>query len=424
MLSTLKNAWKIPDLRKKILYTVMMFAIFRMGANIPVPGIDKAYLQSMFTDEGGLLSFFNFISGGAFKKFTIFALSISPYITSSIIMQLLTIAIPSLEALAKEGEEGRKKIAQFTRYGTVVLAIIQAVGISLGLFRGALISTDFWSVFVVVITLTAGTAFLMWLGEQITEKGIGNGISLIIFAGIVSRLPVGAFQTFVKIRNGEASIISLGVFCVVAIVIVAGVIAIQQGTRKIPVQYAKRVVGRKMYGGHSTHIPLKVNQSGVIPVIFAMSLLQFPLTLTYFFKGGAFADFISKYLSPTGNPGVWIYNLLYALLIIFFAYFYTAVTFNPIEVANNMKQNGGFIPGIRPGKPTSEYLQKTLSRLTLAGAVFLAGIAVLPTLVLNFTNLQISFGGTALLIAIGVALETMKQIEAQMVMRHYQGFLK
>jgi len=424
VLSTLKNAWKIPDLRKKILYTVMMFAIFRMGANIPVPGIDKAYLQSMFTDEGGLLSFFNFISGGAFKKFTIFALSISPYITSSIIMQLLTIAIPSLEALAKEGEEGRKKIAQFTRYGTVVLAIIQAVGISLGLFRGALISTDFWSVFVVVITLTAGTAFLMWLGEQITEKGIGNGISLIIFAGIVSRLPVGAFQTFVKIRNGEASIISLGVFCVVAIVIVAGVIAIQQGTRKIPVQYAKRVVGRKMYGGHSTHIPLKVNQSGVIPVIFAMSLLQFPLTLTYFFKGGAFADFISKYLSPTGNPGVWIYNLLYALLIIFFAYFYTAVTFNPIEVANNMKQNGGFIPGIRPGKPTSEYLQKTLSRLTLAGAVFLAGIAVLPTLVLNFTNLQISFGGTALLIAIGVALETMKQIEAQMVMRHYQGFLK
>ncbi|WP_432404456.1 preprotein translocase subunit SecY [Wukongibacter sp. M2B1] len=423
MLSTLKNAWKIPDLRKKILYTIMMFAIFRIGANIPVPGIDKAYLQSMFTDEGGLLSFFNFISGGAFKKFTIFALSISPYITSSIIMQLLTIAIPSFEALAKEGEEGRKKIAQFTRYGTVVLAIIQAVGISLGLFRGALISTDFWSVFVVVITLTAGTAFLMWLGEQITEKGIGNGISLIIFAGIVSRLPVGAFQTFVKIRNGEANIISLIVFCVVAIVIIAGVIAIQQGTRKIPVQYAKRVVGRKMYGGHSTHIPLKVNQSGVIPVIFAMSLLQFPLTLTYFVKGG-FADFITKYLSPTGNPGVWIYNILYALLIIFFAYFYTAVTFNPIEVANNMKQNGGFIPGIRPGKPTSEYLQKTLSRLTLAGAVFLAGIAVLPTIVLNFTNLQIRFGGTALLIAVGVALETMKQIEAQMVMRHYQGFLK
>lgn len=424
MLSTLKNAWKIPDLRKRILYTLMMFAIFRMGANIPVPGINREILQSMFTGEGGLLSFFNFISGGAFKQFTIFALSISPYITSSIIMNLLTIAIPSLEALAKEGEEGRKKIAQYTRYGTVILAVIQAIGISVGLFRRALISTDVWSISVVVITLTAGTAFLMWLGEQITEKGIGNGISLIIFAGIVSRLPAGTYQTFTKIRNGEASIISLIVFCLVAIVIIAGVIAIQQGVRKIPVQYAKRVVGRKMYGGHSTHIPLKVNQAGVIPVIFAMSLLQFPLTLTYFFQSGGFSSFVNRFLSPTGNPGIWIYNILYALLIIFFTYFYTAVTFNPVEVANNMKQNGGFIPGIRPGRPTSEYLQKTLTRLTLAGAIFLAGIAVLPTLVLNFTNLQIRFGGTALLIAIGVALETMKQIEAQMTMRHYQGFLK
>ncbi|MCT4565503.1 MAG: preprotein translocase subunit SecY [Maledivibacter sp.] len=424
MLSTLKNAWKIPDLRKRILYTLMMFAIFRLGANIPVPGMDREVLKGMFTDEGGLLSFFNFISGGAFKQFTIFALSITPYITSSIIMNLLTIAIPSLEALAKEGEEGRKKIAQYTRYGTVVLAVIQAIGISVGLFRRALISTDFWAVSVVVITLTAGTAFLMWLGEQITEKGIGNGISLIIFAGIVSRLPAGGYQTIQKVLNKEANIFSLILFCVVAIVVIAGVIAIQQGTRKIPVQYAKRVVGRKMYGGHSTHIPLKVNQAGVIPVIFAMSLLQFPLTLTYFFQGGGFSSFVNRFLSPTGNPGIWIYNILYALLIIFFTYFYTAVTFNPVEVANNMKQNGGFIPGIRPGKPTSEYLQKTLTRLTLAGAVFLAIIAVLPTLVLNFTDLQIRFGGTALLIAVGVALETMKQIEAQMVMRHYQGFLK
>ncbi|SHK35734.1 preprotein translocase subunit SecY [Paramaledivibacter caminithermalis] len=424
MLSTLKNAWKIPDLRKRILYTLMMFVIFRLGANIPVPGMDREILKSMFTEQGGLLSFFNFISGGAFKKFTIFALSISPYITSSIIMNLLTIAIPSLEALAKEGEEGRKKIAQYTRYGTVILAVIQAIGISVGLFKRALISTDFWSVAVVVITLTAGTAFLMWLGEQITEKGIGNGISLIIFAGIVSRLPVGVYQTFTKLFKKEASWISFIIFCVVAIIVIAGVIAIQQGTRKIPVQYAKRVVGRKMYGGHSTHIPLKVNQAGVIPVIFAMSLLQFPLTLTYFFPSGGFSSFVNRFLSPSGNPGIWIYNVLYALLIIFFTYFYTAVTFNPVEVANNMKQNGGFIPGIRPGRPTSEYLQKTLTRLTLAGAIFLAGIAVLPTLVLNFTNLQIRFGGTALLIAVGVALETMKQIEAQMVMRHYQGFLK
>jgi preprotein translocase subunit SecY len=378
----------------------------------------------MFTGQGGLLNFFSFISGGAFKNFTIFALSISPYITASIIMNLLTIAIPSLEALAKEGEEGRKKIAQYTRYGTVVLAVIQAIGISIGLFRRALISTDVWSISVVVITLTAGTAFLMWLGEQITEKGIGNGISLIIFAGIVSRIPVGTFQTFRKLQVGDVSIVSLIIFVVLAIIIIACVIAIQQGTRKIPVQYAKRVVGRKMYGGHSTHIPLKVNQAGVIPVIFAISLLQFPLTLTYFFQNGGFSNFVNTYLSPTGNPGVWIYNILYAILIVFFTYFYTAVTFNPVEVANNMKKNGGFIPGIRPGRPTSEYLSRTLNRITLAGALFLAVIAVMPSIILNFTDLQFRFGGTALLIAIGVSLETMKQIEAQMVMRHYQGFLK
>ncbi len=427
MLATLRNAWKIPDLRKKILYTLMMLAVFRLGANIPVPGMNREVLQNMFGgQQEGLLNFFNFISGGAFKNFTIFALSISPYITSSIIMNLLTIAIPSLEALAKEGEEGRKKIAQFTRYGTVILAIIQAIGISVGLFRQALISYNFWSVSVVVITLTAGTAFLMWLGEQITEKGIGNGISLIIFSGIISRIPVSSYQTLLKVRAGEQSILSIIIFAILAVMIVAGVIAIQQGTRKIPVQYAKRVVGRKMYGGHSTHIPLKVNQAGVIPVIFAISLLQFPLTITYFVRSQGFANFVNTYLSPTGNPGVWIYNILYALLIVFFTYFYTAISFNPVEVAQNMKKNGGFIPGIRPGKPTSEYLSRTLNRITLAGAVFLAIIAVLPAIIMNFPglNMQISFGGTALLIAIGVALETTKQIEAQMVMRHYQGFLK
>ncbi|RKD25420.1 protein translocase subunit secY/sec61 alpha [Caminicella sporogenes DSM 14501] len=424
MVSTLKNAWKIPDLRKRILYTLMMLAIFRLGANIPVPGMNREIIKSMFTGQGGLFEFFNFISGGAFKRFTIFALSISPYITASIIMQLLTIAIPSLEALAKEGEAGRRKMAQYTRYGTVILAIIQAIGISIGLFRKALISTSFWSISVVVITLAAGTAFLMWLGEQITEKGIGNGISLIIFAGIISRIPVAIYQTALKVQVGQVSIVSLIIFAVLAVLIIASVVAIQQGTRKIPVQYAKRVVGRKMYGGHSTHIPLKVNQAGVIPVIFAISLLQFPLTLTYFFQGGGFAAFVSKYLSPTGNPGVWIYNILYAVLIIFFTYFYTAVTFNPVEVANSMKQNGGFIPGIRPGKPTSEYLERTLTRLTLAGGIFLAIIAVMPSIILNFTNIQFRFGGTSLLIAVGVALETMKQIEAQMVMRHYQGFLR
>lgn len=424
MLQTLRNAWKIPDLKKRILFTLMMFAIFRLGTSIPVPGIDRGILNQFFAQDGGLLNFFNFMSGGAFKNFTIFALSITPYITASIIMQLLTIAIPRLEALAKEGEEGRKKIAQFTRYGTVVLAVVQATGISIGLFRRALISTDFWSVAVVVITLTAGTAFLMWLGEQITENGIGNGISLIIFAGIISRVPLGITQTIQKLMAGEISIVPLVIFAVLALLIIAGVIAIQQGTRKIPVQYAKRVVGRKMYGGQSTHIPLKVNQAGVIPVIFAISLLQFPMTLTYFFPDGGFANFVAKYLSPTGSPGIYFYNLLYALLIIFFTYFYTAVTFNPVEVADNMKKNGGFIPGIRPGRKTAEYLQKSLNKITMAGAVFLAIIAVLPTLILNFTSIDFRFGGTALLIAVGVSLETMKQIEAQMVMRHYQGFLK
>ncbi|MCT4618828.1 MAG: preprotein translocase subunit SecY [Marinisporobacter sp.] len=425
MLSTLRNAWKIPDLRKRMLYTLMMMVVFRLGSTIPVPGINAKVLAQLFQQgENGIFGLFNLFSGGAFGKFTIFALSITPYITSSIIMQLLTIAIPSLEALAREGEEGRKKIAQYTRYGTVVLALIQATGVSVGLFNQALIAKDFWSVSLVVLTLTAGTAFLMWLGEQITENGIGNGISLIIFAGIISRLPLGVAQTIEKLKVGEVSIISLVVFAVIAILVIAGVVAIQQGTRKIPVQYAKRVVGRKMYGGHSTHIPLKVNQAGVIPVIFAISLLQFPLTLTYFFQGGTFSNIVQKYLSPTGNPGIWIYSILYMILVICFTFFYTAVTFNPVEVADNMKKNGGFIPGIRPGKPTSEYLGKVSNRLSLAGAVFLALIAVMPTIVLQFTSLQFRFGGTSLLIAVGVALETMKQVEAQMMMRHYQGFLK
>ncbi|MBF8983504.1 preprotein translocase subunit SecY [Lutibacter sp. B2] len=425
MLTTLKNAWKIPDLRKKILYTFMMMMIFRLGSVIPVPGMNREVLSSMMNQsENGLFGLFNLFSGGAFGRFTIFALSITPYITASIIMQLLTIAIPSLEALAKEGEEGRKKIAQYTRYGTVILALIQSIGVSVGLFRQALISSSYWSVAVVVITLTAGTAFLMWLGEQITENGIGNGISLIIFTGIVSRIPVGVVETWKKVSIDEVSIVSLVVFAIIAVLVVAAVVAIQQGTRKIPVQYAKRVVGRKMYGGHSTHIPLKVNQSGVIPVIFAISLLQFPLTLTYFFQQGSFSTFVQKFLSPAGSPGIWIYSILNAVLIIFFTYFYTAVTFNPVEVADNMKKNGGFIPGIRPGKPTSEYLNRVLTRITLAGAIFLAVIAVMPTLILQFTNLQLRFGGTSLLIVVGVALETMKQIEAQMMMRHYQGFLK
>ena len=424
MLSTLKNAWKITELRSRMMYTFLLLVVFRLGSVIPVAGVNIDYVREIVSNAG-LLSMFDMFSGGAFGNMTIFALSITPYITSSIIVQLLTIAIPSLEQLAKEGEEGSKKIAQYTRYGTIILALIQATGISVGLFRGALINTDAFSVIVVIMTLTAGTAFLMWLGEQITEKGVGNGISLIIFAGIVSRIPDGIFKTYILARQGELSIVSILIFLVMAAVIIVGVVAIQEGTRKIPVQYAKRVVGRKMYGGQSSHIPLKVNQTGVIPVIFASSLLAFPQTLAYFFgQDSGFGAFVQKWLSPAGGPGIYIYNILSALLIIFFAYFYTAVTFNPVEVANNMKKNGGFIPGIRPGRPTAEYLSKILNRITLAGAIFLAFIAIIPTIILNLIGMPISFGGTSILIVVGVALETMKQIEAQMMMRHYQGFLK
>lgn len=425
MIQTLRNAWRIPDLRKRIIFTFIMLAVFRLGSAIPVPGINIAHVKSI-VEGAGLLSFFDLMSGGAFGDMTIFALGITPYITASIIMQLLTMAIPSLEELAKEGgEEGSKKINQYTRYVTIVLALIQATGISVGLFRGALINQDAFSIIVVVLTLTAGTAFLMWLGEEITEKGVGNGISLLIFTGIVSRLPGGIKHTFALARQGELKILSIIAFIIIALLMIIAVIAIQEGTRKIPVQYAKRVVGRKIYGGQSSHIPLKVNQAGVIPVIFAMSMLQFPHTIAYFIgQEGGFARFLQKWLSPNAMPGVFIYNFLSIVLIIFFTYFYTAATFNPMEISINMKKNGGFIPGIRPGKPTSDFLNRVLTRITLAGALFLAIITVVPTIIIGATKIPIAFGGTAIIIVVGVALETVKQIEAQLLMRHYQGFLK
>ncbi len=425
MIRTVAKAWKIPDIRKKIVFTLLMLVVFRVGSQIPVPGIDREILAQTFDSETGLFALFNLFSGGAFSQFTIFALSITPYITASIILQLLTIAIPSLERLAREGVEGRKKIAAYTRYLTVVLAIIQAIGVSIGLFRQALISTDFFSVAVIVLVLTAGTTFLMWLGEQINEHGIGNGISLIIFAGIVSRLPSAIQEVWTKIADGSMSIVTLIIFVIFCVLVIVGIIYIQQGQRRVPVQYAKRVVGRKMYGGQATHIPMKVNQAGVIPVIFAMSFLQFPLTITYFMDpaSGA-AQWIEKWLSPMGSPGVWVYAAFNVVLIIFFTYFYTSVTFNPVEVAHNMKANGGFIPGIRPGKATIEYLNRVMTRITFVGAVFLAAVAILPTLVSELGGLNFHFGGTSLLIAVGVALDTMKQLEQQMVMRNYQGFLK
>ncbi len=425
MLQTMKQAWKIPEMKQKILFTLGMLVIFRLGSNIPVPGINRALLINMFNaNDAGLFGLFDLFSGGSFSNFTIFALSITPYITSSIILQLLCIAIPSLEELSKQGEEGRRKIAALTRYITIVLALIQAVGYTFGLFRNVLIDDGIFSKITIVLTLIAGTAFLMWLGVKINDKGIGNGISLIIFAGIVSRIPTAISSTIAGVQAGTVSVISVILFCIFALLVVVGIILVQEGTRKIPVQYAKRVVGRKMYGGQSTHIPLKVNQAGVIPVIFATSLLQLPNTIAYMWPDTGFAAFTKKYLSASGYPGVWTYFLLDILLIIGFTYFYGSISFDPLQIADQMRENGGFIPGIRPGKSTAEYIAKVSNRLNLVSALFLAVVASLPTLLQHWTTLPIGFGGTSVIIAVGVALDTMKQIETMMVMRNYSGFLK
>ena len=424
---SLKNAWNVADLRKKIGYTLLMFLIFRIGAHIPIPFVDHDTLKNML-GAGGMFDFMDTLSGGSFKKLTVFALSITPYVTASIILQLLTIVVPSLERLAKEGDYGRKKITQYTRYGTVILGFIQAFGLTYGI-RGALtIPSDVWkwpTYLLVAIVLTAGTAFLMWLGESITEKGIGNGISLIIFAGIVSRVPDAIKSLYGMLSVGEINVFAILGLVVIVIFIIAGVIYVQEGQRRVSVQYAKRVVGRRVYGGQSSHIPLKVNQAGVIPVIFAISLLAFPQTIATWTPTSGFARFVNTWFSMNGTVQSIPYLIVYGVLIIFFTYFYTAVSFNPVDVADNLKKYGGFIPGLRPGRPTAEYLSKILSRITLAGGIFLALIAILPTIVMGLTGLKnIYFGGTSLLIVVGVALETMKQIESQLMSRHYQGFMK
>ena len=424
MIKTVAQAWKVAEIRSKMIFTLLMLVVFRIGSNIPVPNIDRTVLAQMFTGDAGLFDLFDLFSGGAFSNFTIFALSITPYITASIIIQLLGMAFPYFQRLVQSGTEGRKKMAQITRYLTVVLGLIQAIGLTVGLFRDAVVDRSVFSIILMILVLTAGTAFLMWLGEQINDKGVGNGISLIIFAGIVARIPSGIRSLFTSVEAGTISIITLIIFAILSVLVIAGVVLIQEGQRRVPVQYAKRVVGRKMYGGQSTHIPIKVNQSGVIPIIFALSLLQFPLTITYFFPDSGFTDWVTKWISPSGNPGVWIYGVFNVLLIIAFTYFYTGATFNPVDVANNMKANGGFIPGIRPGKATEEYLQKVVSRITIVGAIFLAVIATLPTILSVVTPLNLHFGGTSLLIAVGVALDTVRQLENQMLMRNYQGFLK
>jgi len=416
LLSTLKSAVKAEDTRKKILFTLMMFLVFRIGTHIPVPNINSEIIHQL-TEQAKLLGFFDMISGGAFKNFSIFAMSITPYINASIIMQLLTVIIPKLEQLAKED---RKKIAEYTRYLTVVLAFVQAIGVSFG-FKGALVNDSIGSIALVALTLTAGTACLMWIGELITEKGIGNGISLIIFAGIVSRIPNGCLTLYSYIvEKGAIGVLVVLLFAVIALAAIVAVVAIQEGQRRIPVQYAKRVVGRKVYGGQSTHIPIKVNSAGVIPVIFAMSILMFPGTIASFFPNSGFAQTITNIFDASGI----FYNILYALLIVFFTYFYSAISFNPVDVAENIKKNGGFIPGLRPGRPTSDYISKVMSRITLFGAIFLAAIAVLPAIIMGLTGLELYFGGTALLIVVGVALDTMKQLEASLLMRSYEGFMK
>ncbi len=420
MLSTIINSWKVKDIRKKIIFTLLMFVVFRFGTQISVPGINKEVLAELFGGAAsGIWNMIDLFSGGAFKQISVFAMGIMPYINASIIMNLLTIVFPYFEKLSKEGEEGRKKMTQYTRYGTVVLGFFEALAMSFYL-RNALENPSIGSILLVSLTLTAGTVFLMWIGELITERGIGNGISLIIFAGIASRLPAGIENIWQYVKGGQASIVTIIIFVAIALLIVVGVIAIQEGSRNIPVQYAKRVVGRKMYGGQNSTIPIKVNQSGVIPIIFAMSILMFPSTIAGFFSGNSIADFIVKIF----GSGHIIYMIIYVLMIIFFTYFYTAVTFNPVDVADNLKKYGGFVPGLRPGRSTAEYLEKILSRITLAGAIFLAFIAVLPNIVQAGTGLPISFGGTSLLIVVGVALDTMKQLESQLLMRSYQGFMK
>ncbi len=398
-----------------------MIVVVRLGSHLPLPGVDKGALANLFS-QGGILGFMDLFAGGALSRFSIFALGIMPYISASIIINLLTAVVPILEKWAKEGEEGRNKMTKATRYFTVVLAVIQAFAISSWLTNmGVLMVSGLVFQFLLIITLTAGTCFLMWLGEQITDFGIGNGISIIIFVGIIARMPSQIIQTVKLMQIGEINIIAFVSLLFIAVIVVGGVIAIQKGQRRIPVQYAKRVIGRKMYGGQGTFIPLRVNQAGVIPIIFASAILMFPATIAQFFQNLAFMDALSDALSP-GKP---LYLILYSILIIVFTFFYSAITFNPANMADNMKKYGGFIPGIRPGKNTTAYIDHIMTRVTLSGAIFLAIIAILPNILIKVTGITtFYFGGTSLLIMVGVALETVQQIESHMLMRHYEGFIK
>ena len=423
LITSFQNILKIPELRGRVLFTLAMLAVYRIGAHVPTPGINNDELAKFLHERGGaLLGFLDIFSGGALSRLTIFALGIMPYISASIILQLLTVVIPHLSKLAKEGERGRKTIVQYTRYGTIGIALIQGFGIALGLEgmnQGQFVLEPGWPFrFMTVITLTAGTAFLMWLGEQITERGVGNGISLIIFAGIVARLPSAVVQTIDLYRVGELSLLFLILLGVVMVGVVTAIVFLESGRRKVPVQYAKRVVGRRVFGGQNTHIPLKINTAGVIPPIFASSIIAFPATITGFIQ----VPWVQE-IGAQLAPGSLVYTLLYVSMILFFCFFYTAVVLNPVDMADNMKKYGGFIPGIRPGQRTADYIYKVLTRITFAGAIYLAVVCVIPELLIYRLNVPFYFGGTSLLIVVGVGLDTAQQIESHMLMRNYEGFL-
>ena len=427
MFEALQNIFKIPELKKRVLFSLGMLAVYRIGCFIPTPGIDRIALASFFKQaQGTLLGLFDMFSGGALERLSVFALGIMPYISSSIIFQLLTVVVPAIEKLSKEGESGRKKIIQYTRYGTMVLSVVQGLGIAIGLesMRGPagemVVPAPGWSFrLLTVITLTAGTAFIMWLGEQMSEKGIGNGISLIIFAGIVCRIPTAISNTIRLVNAGQLSLFVIIFILAVMFAVVAGIVFVERGQRRLPIHYAKRVVGLKTFNAQSSHLPLKVNMAGVIPPIFASSIIMFPATI---------ANFINipwvQTAAKSLTPGNWVYNIFFVAFIIFFCYFYTAVTFNPVDVAENIKKHGGYIPGIRPGKETSDFMDSVLTRLTFAGAIYISIVCVLPSILIGKFNLPFYFGGTALLIAVGVGMDTVAQIESHLITRNYEGFLK
>ena len=432
MLSAFTNIFRIPELKSRVLFTFLMLLVYRVGCHIPTPGVNAAALQNFFSNQnGGILGFLNLFSGGALRQFSIFALGVMPYISMSIILQLLTAVIPALEKLSKEGDAGRRKITQYTRYGTVLLCLVQGTGTTYLLKSLGDTMVYHWGLgfqIITVLTLTAGTVFIMWIGEQITEYGIGNGISIIIFAGIVASLPGQIFNTFRLLKLGEVNLFSVIFFAVLTAVLIAFIVVLQQGARKIPVQYATRVVGKQVFKGQSTQLPLKVDYSGVIAVIFSSSILVFPTTLARYLQSVAPEDGwlygLMDFVTRNFSPGDFIYYVLYSALIVFFCYFYTAIAFNPTDLSENMKKYGGFIPGIRPGQPTAEFIDRTLTRITIWGALAVCVVAVLPDVLTRSMKIPIYFGGTSLLIVVGVGLDTMKQIESHLLMRHYDGFMK